>query len=99
MISLLQQLVDQFVCWIQTGAMLAVNLIIVGVGGAAAGILALLPNMPDLPDPPADVVTALSHGDYYLPVTFIVALLGTTATLMLALWVVKIPLRWLKADS
>jgi hypothetical protein len=94
----LHVMVDQFVCWIQTGVMSVTNLTIVGLGAAVAAVFLLLPNMPAEMPLPSDVQAGLASADYYLPMTFVVNLVGTAATLILVIWMVRIPLRWVKAQ-
>jgi hypothetical protein len=99
MIDLLQNIVDMFVCWIETGVMVVVNLIIVGIAAAMSGIFALLPDMPAALVLPTDVTNSLAAADYYVPLTFIVTLIGTCFTLILAIWLIKIPMRWVRASE
>lgn len=97
MIELLQNIVDFFVCWIQTGITLFVNLLIAGLGAAADAALSVAPGMPSSPSLPPDVAAALAAANYYLPLTFALTLIVLSAGLILAIWVLKIPLRWIKA--
>jgi hypothetical protein len=97
-IDLLQNIVDLMVCWVETGVMLVVNLCIVGVAAAAAGVFALLPDMPAQPPVPSDVQAALASADYYLPLSFTLELVATSAALIATIWLVRIPLRWIRAQ-
>lgn len=99
MIELLQNIVDFFVCWIQTGVTLVINAVIAALGLLAQGALAVAPEMPTSPSMPPDVANALAAANYYLPLTFALTLLVLSAGLILAIWVLKIPLRWIKAES
>ena len=98
MIGLLQQIVDSFVCWVETAVMTVVNLIIYGVGAAIAALIAAWPiAMPTMPDLPTGVTTALAWVKWSpIPVQagidFLVFSVGVWAAWLL----IQIPLRWLK---
>jgi len=99
MISLLQRIVDWFVCWVLTGIIMAVNYVILGLGALLEGLLALLPPMPDLPSVPSEVSTAFAYGKYWFPVDFFITLLAIFVALWLAWFIIAIPLRWAKATD
>lgn len=97
LISLLERIVGQFVCWIQIGIVSVINLLIAGVAAVWAMVVGVLPDMPvlELPDFLAGVFSFMG---WLFPITW---LLGTWLPTFLVLWavilVIMIPLRWIKA--
>lgn len=96
-ISLLQTLLDDFVCFVETGIVLFANLVLKGIGAIIAGLLAILPPMPSLSSVPTWAVEGYNYVAYFFPVDFAFSLCAT----LLALWVawigVAIVLRWARA--
>jgi len=99
MISLLQTIVDQFVCWFVTGGVILVNLVMAALGAIAAAAVAVLPSMPSMPSVPTEVTDAFAFGAYWFPVGYLVTLCVTVAVLWVAWLVAAIPLRWVKATN
>jgi hypothetical protein len=99
MFSFFSNFLNNIVCWIKTGVMEFLNLVIVGLADGASAIFGLLPAMPAALVLPTDVSNALAHADYYVPLTFIVSLIASSFVLILAIWLVKIPLRAIKATQ
>jgi len=96
MIGLLQQIVDQFVCWIETGVMTVLNLVIVALGAMVTALCAVLPSMPSLPDMPSQFTTAASYIAWFFPVGTLVDVLAFFIAAQLLWWGVSIGLRWAK---
>lgn len=90
----MQWLLDNIVCYFQAALYLAVNGVVAALGALASALFLALPDMPAEPPIPADIQNALSHADYYLPLTFVLELAVITSALWLAIFIVKIPLRW-----
>lgn len=99
MISLLQTIVELFVCWVKAGAVSAANFLIAGLGLAIEGLLTILPPMPELPEVPDIVTTGFAYAKYWFPVDFFLTLLALGLTLWAAWFIVSIPLRWAKASN
>jgi Mg2+/Co2+ transporter CorB len=83
-------LLGQAVAW---GVMTVCNLVIAGLGAVLPPVIAALPNMPDWP--------VGSHNwtwlNWALPVSGIVALLGSILTILVAWFGYRIVLNWVKA--
>jgi hypothetical protein len=99
MIALLQNIVDMFVCWVKTGVVDVANLLFAGLGAFWGSIVGLLPSMPGYPDVPSAVTTAVGYAYWAFDVGWLVAYLAIFGGLMAAVFVLMIPLRWLKAAS
>lgn len=97
MVDLLTTIVNQIVCWIETGAVLFLNYLIATIAAVIGYIVTLLPNMPSAPTLPGWVATAADYVGYYFPVSYFLTLVTTCITLVLAWFVLAIPLRWFKA--
>jgi len=93
-ISLLQRIVDSFVCWVLTGIVTAVNFLVAGLAAIVSGLLAVMPPMPDLPTTPDWIVQGYAWGAYWFPVGFLVTLLAMYYGFWAAWFVISIPLRW-----
>lgn len=98
MISLLQRIVDMFVCWVQTGAVMAANWIIAGLGAIIEAAIELLPDMPDLPERPEWITLGFTWVGYWFPVGYLLEVMAAVFLLWVAWFVVRIPLRWAKAN-
>lgn len=96
MTSLLQRIVDLFVCWVQTGATLAFNAVIAGLGAVWSGVVALLPDMPAAPDLPASVNTGFAWANWAFPLSWLVAYFVQFLVLVVAVMAVMTLLRWLR---
>lgn len=93
MISLLQSVVDHFVCWVQTGVVDFANFAIVAIAAAARALFLILPVIPPFPTLPGD----MSWFYWLVPVSSIVGAVTTGAVLMAAIVLLQIALRWVKA--
>lgn len=98
MISLLQEIVDTFVCWVKTGAVEAANWVVAGLGAIIEGFLALMPDMPDLPDRPDWISTGFTWVGYWFPVGYLLEVMAFVFVLWVAWSLIRIPLRWAKAN-
>jgi hypothetical protein len=94
MIGWLSQLVNNFVCWIETGIAFVFNGVVAGLGLLGQGALFLLPSMPGVPSVPASVQQGFAWGNYWFPVGFLVTTIAAIFALELTLWVVGVLLRW-----
>lgn len=97
MIALLQQIVDDFVCWIETGVVLFANLILTALGAVVSALIALLPSMPSLPSIPSWFHTGYNYVAYWFPVDWALGLGATMLSLWLGWVAVAIVLRWARA--
>lgn len=86
LLTLMAQLVAE-------GLVVVVNLFIAGLAAAAAALLAVLPPMPSWPNDSVD----WSWLNWALPVSGLVALLGSVVTLLVAWFGYRIVLNWVKA--
>jgi hypothetical protein len=100
--ALLQWLVDffaQLVCWIMTALVLALNLVLDGLGALIETLVALLPDMPSdsIPAVPAEITTAAAWVNWFFPVSTV----SNFFIFLLAAWLlwqaVAIAMRWAKA--
>jgi hypothetical protein len=96
-VSLLQTLLDDFVCFIETGVVLFANLCIKGIGAIIAGLLAILPNMPSLSSVPSWAVSGYNAVAYFFPVDYALSLCATLLTLWVAWIGIAVVLRWARA--
>lgn len=97
MISLLQTIVDQFVCWIMTGVIAVIDLFFVAVGAALAAAVAIAPGMPTMPTLPTWINDGYVFTQYFFPVSYFFTLAISLGVLWLAWLLIAIPLRWGKA--
>ena len=65
--ALLQAIVSDLVCWIETALIFVCNGLISALSLVVAGVVAILPPMPNLPPMPSYVQTALSWLAYIFP--------------------------------
>jgi hypothetical protein len=82
----------QLVLW---GLISGVNLIIAGVGGLISTLMSLLPNLPDVPDNPAP--DAIGYIAFFIPAVTILAFAAALIASYVALLVIRIALKWIKA--
>jgi hypothetical protein len=94
-LSLLGGLAESIGRFVLNAIIDGINLLIVAVGALIGVVMALLPNMPAVPEPPDDGF--LHTFAYFFPVGGVVALLGLFVTAYIAVLVVRIALRWVKA--
>lgn len=97
MIGLLQTLLDDFICFVETGIVLFSNLVLKGVGAIISGLLAILPSMPSLSSVPSWAVTGYNAVAYFFPVDYVFSFCATMLTLWIAWIGVAIVLRWARA--
>lgn len=71
------------------------NLLIVAVGALIGVLFALLPDMPPVPQPPESGV--LQAFAFVFPVAAVVAVMGLFVSAYIAVLLVRIALRWVKA--
>lgn len=94
----LWDIVQYFVCWIETALVYVINLVLSGMAAAIGAIVALLPAMPSMPSLPSYFATGISWANYFFPVGYLLS----TVTAVFGFWVlwivVRIPLRWFKAN-
>ena len=95
--ALLQAIVSDLVCWIETALIFVCNGLISALSLVVAGVVAILPPMPNLPPMPSYVQTALSWLAYIFPLAYAMQLLGVMVSIWLVWVVAAIPLRWAKA--
>jgi hypothetical protein len=98
MISLLHSIVSNFVCWVETGVMVVLNLVIAGLGGLVTAMVAILPDMPDLPATPTWFADWMGWVGYWFPMAYFLELLAAVIVFRIAWFVARIPLRWAKAN-
>ena len=94
MIALLQTIVDDFVCWIETGIVLFSNLVITAIGSVIGAVIGLLPSMPTLPSMPAWFTDGYHYVAYWFPVDYAFTLGLSLFTLWLAWLAIALILRW-----
>jgi hypothetical protein len=95
MLNLLAGLAESIGKFVLNALIDVVNLLIVAVGALIGVLFAVLPNMPDAPGPPDQ--GWLEVFAYFVPVGAIVAMLGLFLAAYVALLVIRIALRWVKA--
>jgi energy-converting hydrogenase Eha subunit A len=102
MIGLLQTIVDLFVCWVETGVMTVLNLVIAALGAAIAALALLMPTMPDFPTTPSWLSSTgptpvLGWIAWFFPVHQLVLMLAFFLSAWLLWFALSIVLRWAKA--
>ena len=90
-------LVTYFVCWVETAVVTVLNWVILALGSLWLAVVTLLPDMPAHATLPSFVVTAVGYMNYVLDVAWLVAWVGTFFGMVGAVFLVMIPLRWIKA--
>ncbi len=93
----MQWLIDHIVCYFQWGIILAANVIIAGFGSLWGALVAVMPDLPGYPPIPDAVQEGLAWGYFIFDFGWLLAYLATFFTLMGAVFVLMIPLRWLRA--
>jgi hypothetical protein len=92
----LSWLLGHFLTWIEEGCIYVVNLLIQSIADAANFVLSHLPDIPTAPTFSGSYLDWVSYGQYWFPITYLLALGATMLTLYLAYYVIAIPLRWFK---
>lgn len=95
MLDLLGGLAESIGRFVLNALIDALNLLIVAVGALVGVVFAVLPDMPDVPEPPDSGF--LHQFSYFFPVGGVVAALAVFVTMYVAVLVVRIALRWVKA--
>lgn len=99
MLGWLDDLVTNFVCWIETAVAFVFNGVVSALGAVIGAVLALLPSMPSQPSIPAPLQQGLSWANYFFPVGFLVSTILAILALELTLLAVSVALRWGRAVS
>jgi hypothetical protein len=96
MISLLSQIVQKFVCWIETALADIFNQFIIMIAAVVGAIAGIMPSMPSVPTLPSWAATGISWVSWFFPIGTLLNVL----TFMIAAWLIWIGvatiLRWLK---
>lgn len=95
--ALLQTLLDDFICFVETGIVLFANLVLSGIGTVIAAIVSILPAMPSLPAVPSWFNTGYNYVAYWFPVDWALGLGATMLSLWIAWLAIAIVLRWARA--
>jgi hypothetical protein len=96
-IGLLQQIVDLFVCWVETAVMTVLNLVIAALGAAISALALLMPDMPTFPTTPEALSQAVGWIAWFFPVHQMVLLFAFFLSAWLLWFALSIVLRWAKA--
>jgi len=96
MISLLTDIVNLMVCWVETACVLVINLFVVDIAALISAVLALLPSFPSV-TLPTQFADAVGWVGYCFPLDWLVANVALFLVLAVAWWGLSIPLRWAKA--
>jgi hypothetical protein len=101
-IALLQQIVDTFVCWVETAVMTVLNLVIAALGAAIAALAALMPTMPTFPATPAWLSSSgptpvLGWIAWFFPIHQMVLMFAFFLSAWLLWFALSIALKWAKA--
>jgi hypothetical protein len=96
MISLLENLIANILCWFKTAIVESVNGVVSALAAVITFVLGLLPNFPavSLPSQIADGVNWLG---YWFPVTWFLANMIVFLAVLVLWWGLSIPLRWARA--
>jgi hypothetical protein len=86
-------LLTLFAQFVAEGCVIVANLFIVGIAASAAALLAVLPAMPTFPTRSPTWVWL----NWMLPVSSLVALIGTALALMVAWFGYRVVLNWVRA--
>lgn len=96
MISLLSQIVSQFICWVETALVFVLNGVILALAAIVGVVTGLMPDIPSAPSLPGPLTTALSWIAWFFPVGTLIDVLA----FLLAAWLIWIGvatvLRWVK---
>lgn len=93
----MQWLLDHFVLYIEQGFIFVANALIASLGAFLGVVSALLPDMPGQPAIPAAISTAMRVAYEAFDVGWLLAYIVMFFGLMAAVYLVMIPLRWVKA--
>jgi hypothetical protein len=96
-IGLLQEIVDLFVCWVETAVMTVLNLVIAALGAAISALALLMPTMPDFPSTPGPLADVLGWIAWFFPVHQMVLMFAFFLSAWLLWFALSIILRWAKA--
>jgi hypothetical protein len=96
MIALLQRIVDQFVCWIETGVMTVINLVILGLADAIQAMFNVLPSFPAV-TAPTEIQQGYDWISTWFPLDWFFTNLVVFIAFAIAWFLISIPLRWGKA--
>lgn len=99
MIDLLGRIVEFFVCWIQTGIVLFINLLATALGAVWEAIVDQLPDLPDYPELPSWAADSVALVHELVDVPWIISYMITFLTSFLLLLGFMALLRWLKATD
>ncbi|MBA3842205.1 MAG: hypothetical protein H0X39_06250 [Actinobacteria bacterium] len=81
------------ICYVETGAVMTSNALIVAIGALEAVLLVALPAMPAFPTLPS----GLSFIGWLIPFTSLAGVLSSVVTLLLSVYALQVALRWVKA--
>jgi hypothetical protein len=95
----MQWLLDHFVLYIEQGVVYVINAVIAALGSFIATVLGLLPNMPSQPTLPGAITDAARVAYEAADVGWLIAYVAVFFGLMALVFVVMIPLRWIKATD
>lgn len=98
MISLLENLLANILCWFKTAIVESVNGVISGLAALVGTVLSALPNFPSV-SLPSEIVAGINWAGYWFPMTWFLANMLVFLTATLAWWGLSIPLRWAKATK
>jgi hypothetical protein len=90
-------LITHIVCYFKTALFVTVNAVVASIGGLISWVLNLLPTMPQAPSVPGPLQDGMSLVGYYFDVGWLVAYITGFFLLMGVVFLVMIPLRWVKA--
>jgi hypothetical protein len=93
----MQWLLDHFVLYIEQGFIFVANALIASLGSFLGVISGLLPSMPGQPSIPGAITTAMRVAYEAGDVGWLLAYIATFFALMAGVYLVMIPLRWIKA--
>jgi len=99
MISLLQSIVDHFVCWVQTGVTDTINALVIALAAVVSVVTALMPTIPSAPSLPGPMTTALAWIAWFFPIGTLIDIMAFLLTAWL-IWIgVSVVLRWVRVLS
>lgn len=97
-LSGISSLIDGLVGWIETAAVWVINLVITGIATDVNLVVSLLPSMPAQPTIPQPINVGLDWVGYWFPMSYLFNLIVTMGAIWLTWIVIRIPLRWGKAN-
>lgn len=99
MISLLQSIVDHFVCWVQTGVTDTINAVVIALAAVVGVVISIMPDIPAAPSLPGPMNTALAWIAWFFPIGTLVDIMAFLLAAWL-LWIgVSVILRWVRVVS